>query len=81
MTTKEMVERLVLDVLEFSSSFCMDNEPERKALADALTVVLLGRFEITVKPMNDAETTLARVFCQFHTREVMDGKCLECGEK
>ncbi len=61
MTTKEMVERLVLDVLEASSSFCMDVEDERNALADALTVDLLGRFYIGPKSKDKATTVLARV--------------------
>jgi len=61
MTTKQRLERLVLDVLEASSSFCMDNEGERKALADVITVDVMGRFRVTEKPEDEAETTLARV--------------------
>lgn len=49
MTTKQRIERLILDVLEASSSFCMDNAAERNALADALTVDLLGRFTIAAE--------------------------------
>jgi hypothetical protein len=61
MTTKQRLERLVLDVCEFSSSFCMDVPAERRALADAITVDVLGRFKVEEKPADEAESTLARV--------------------
>jgi len=59
--TKIRLERLILDVLESSSSFCMDNAEERSALADALTVDVMGRFELKAKPKRKVHAVLARV--------------------
>lgn len=61
MQTKDRLERLVLDVLEESSSFCMDNEQERNALADVLTVEVMGRFELKEKPVEEVHNVLSRV--------------------
>lgn len=57
MTTKERLERLVLDVCEASSAFCMDNEQERKALADVLTVEVDS---LLPKQWRDRECRLAK---------------------
>lgn len=61
MLTKDRLERLVLDVLEQSSSFCMDNEQERNALADVLTVEVMGRFDLTEKPEDEVHHVLSTV--------------------
>lgn len=61
MTTKERLERLVLDVLEASSAFCMDNEDERAALADALTVEVMGRFALREKSSDEVHAVLSDV--------------------
>jgi len=60
-TQKQRLERLILDVLEASSSFCMDVEEERAALADVLTVDIMGRFAMVAKPKKVATSSLARV--------------------
>jgi len=61
MTTKQRLERLILDVLEHSTSLCMDVDEERRALADAITVDVMGRFKLDEKPKRDASSALARV--------------------
>lgn len=61
MNTKQRLERLILDVLEHSSAFCMDVDEERRALADVLTVDIIGRFELEEKPEDKASCSLARV--------------------
>ena len=61
MLTKNRLERLVLDVLEASSGFCMDNEDERRALADALTVEVMGRFDLNEKPRDKVHNVLSEV--------------------
>lgn len=60
-TNKKMLERLLLDVFQASSSFCMDNKEEREALADSATVDIMGRFFLTLKPIEIATSTLAPV--------------------
>lgn len=62
MTQKERLERLILDVLEASYTFCLDNEQERAALADVITVDVMGRFKLMEKARDKATSTLARVF-------------------
>jgi hypothetical protein len=49
---KEDVEALVLKVCRFSSRFCMDNEDERLALSDVITVELMNTFDIRQKKIN-----------------------------
>ena len=59
--TKIRLERLILDVFEHSSGFCMDNPEERAALADATTVDIMGRFDLTAKPKKTPTSVLARI--------------------
>jgi hypothetical protein len=60
-TDKQRLQRLILDVLEGSSAFCMDKADEREALSDALTVDITGRFELEPRPKHEASSVLARV--------------------
>jgi hypothetical protein len=51
----------VLDVLEASNAFCMDNAKERAALADALTVEVMGRFRLKERPEDEVHNVLSEV--------------------
>lgn len=66
--TKNLVNRLILDVMEASQSFCMDVKEEREALADVLTVDLLGRFKIKPKPVEEATSSLATIRTEKEVR-------------
>lgn len=59
--TRMRLTRLILDVFEHSSSFCMDNSEERAALADATAVDVMGRFKLRPKKRKKATAVLARV--------------------
>jgi len=57
---KPDLEKFILSVLEASHGFCMDEPDERQALADILTVDLLGCFKVQAKQPRFQRPVLGR---------------------
>ena len=60
-TVKPTLEAFILSVLEQTNGFCMDEPDERKALADILTVDLLGCFKVAAKQQRFQKPVLGRM--------------------